>query len=76
MSSGEPLTVSLSRAPSDPVTASQQSYARLFHMVQREAGMLSFIDIYWLLGFLFLSLIPLVFLMKRPVPKRNGAGLL
>jgi hypothetical protein len=37
--------------------------------------MLSFIDIYWLLGFLFLSLIPLVFLMKRPVPKRNGTAL-
>ena len=70
------LTSSMIASGSDPVTASQQSYANLFNMVQRQAGMLAFIDIYWLLGFLFLSLIPLVFLMKRPVPKRNGAGLL
>jgi DHA2 family multidrug resistance protein len=70
------LTSSMIARGSDPITASRQGYASLFHMVQREAGMLSFIDIYWLLGFLFLSLIPLVFLMKRPVPKRNGASAL
>ena len=56
----------------DPATASQMSYSGLFHMVQQQAGMLSFMDIYWLLGFLYLILIPAVFLMKRPVPKKNG----
>ena len=56
----------------DPATAGQLGNASLFRVVQREAGMLSFIDIYWLLGVLYLILIPAVFLMKRPVPKQNG----
>ena len=56
---------------SDPATATQQAYQSLFLMVQRQAAMLSFIDIYWLLGWLFLLLIPLVFIMKRPVPSRK-----
>ena len=58
----------------DPATASQRSHASLFRMVQREAGMLAFIDIYFLLGCLYLILVPLVFLMKRPIPKRNGGA--
>jgi MFS transporter, DHA2 family, multidrug resistance protein len=59
----------------DPATATRVSEYGLFRMVQREAGMLSFIDIYWLLGGMYLLLIPAVFLMKRPVPKQNGAAL-
>lgn len=59
----------------DAATATQQSYQMLFQTVQRQAGMLSFIDIYWLLGLLFLLLIPLVFLMKRPVPDRKGTAI-
>jgi MFS transporter, DHA2 family, multidrug resistance protein len=60
----------------DATTASQMSSASLFHAVQQQAGMLSFVDIYWVLGFLYFILIPCVFLMKRAVPKRNGNGAL
>ncbi len=56
---------------SDPVTAAQRAYAATFGMVQQQAAMLSFVDVFRLLGFIFLCLLPLVLLMKRP---RTTAG--
>ena len=55
---------------SDLYTASRQSTAAMFGMVQRQAAMLTFVDIFWLLGAIFVAMIPLVLLMKRP--KRGG----
>jgi MFS transporter, DHA2 family, multidrug resistance protein len=57
---------------SDPVTASHQAYAGLFGMVQRQAVMLSFLDVFQILSLMFLALIPLIFFMKRP--GKAGAG--
>ena len=48
-----------------------RAYAALFGMVQRQATMVSFVGIFQLLGVIFLVLIPLVLLMKRP--KRGAA---
>ncbi|MGH7210294.1 MAG: DHA2 family efflux MFS transporter permease subunit, partial [Acetobacteraceae bacterium] len=45
-----------------------QAQALLYATVQRQAAVMSYIDSFWLLGMLFLVLIPLVFLMKRPQP--------
>ncbi len=56
---------------SDPVTAMQRAYAAAFGIVQRHAAMASFVDLFRLLGIIFLCLIPLVMLMKRP---RTSAG--
>ena len=56
---------------SDPVTATQRAYAATFGMVQQHAAMLSFVDVFRLLGVIFLCLLPLVLLMKRP---RTTAG--
>jgi DHA2 family multidrug resistance protein len=56
---------------SDPVTASSRANAAVFGMVQRQATMVSFVGIFLLLGLLFIALVPLVLLMKRP---RRGAG--
>jgi DHA2 family multidrug resistance protein len=53
-------------AGADATTATRRAYAALFGMVQRQASMVSFIEIFQLLGILFLILIPLVLLMKRP----------
>ena len=50
----------------DPVTATQRAYAALFGMVQRQAAMVSFVDLFRLLGLIFLLLLPLVLLMRRP----------
>jgi MFS transporter, DHA2 family, multidrug resistance protein len=62
----EGLKQSFIAAGSDPVTASQRAYAAMFGMVQRQAMMVSFVDVFRLLGTMFLLLLPLIFLMKRP----------
>jgi DHA2 family multidrug resistance protein len=61
---------------SDPVTAMQRAYAATFGIVQRHAAMLAFVDIFRLLGTIFLVLLPLVMLMKRPkgAPGASAAG--
>ncbi len=56
---------------SDPVTAANRANAAVFGMVQRQATMVSFVGIFLQLGLLFIALVPLVLLMKRP---RRGAG--
>jgi DHA2 family multidrug resistance protein len=57
----------------DLVTATERSYAALFGMVQRQAAMLAFLDVFRLLAVLFLVMIPLVVLMRRPRHQREGA---
>ena len=53
-------------AGADAATATTRAYAALFGLVQRQATMVSFVGIFQLLGVLFIALIPLVLLMKRP----------
>jgi DHA2 family multidrug resistance protein len=50
----------------DATTALQQAYAAVFNQVQSQAGMLSFITAFELLGALFLAVIPLILLMRKP----------
>jgi DHA2 family multidrug resistance protein len=54
----------------DITTATQRAYAALFGSVQQQASMVSFVLLFRLLGVIFLVLLPLIFLMKRP----RGAG--
>ncbi|MGI8745293.1 MAG: DHA2 family efflux MFS transporter permease subunit [Bryobacteraceae bacterium] len=51
---------------SDPVTAQKQAYVSMFGMVQQQAAMLSFLDVFMLLTFIFLAMVPLVFIMTKP----------
>jgi DHA2 family multidrug resistance protein len=53
-------------AGADMATATERAYAAIFGMVQRQASMVSFVGLFWLLGVIFLAMIPLVLLMKRP----------
>src|SRR3954454_23518368 len=53
-------------AGADATTAANRAYAAMFGQVQRQATMVSFVGIFQLLGVLFVALIPLVLLMKRP----------
>ena len=57
-------------AGADAATATNRAYFALSGMLQRQAAMVSFVTIFRGLGFLFLLLIPLVMLMRRP---RTGA---
>ncbi|HVN33583.1 MAG TPA: DHA2 family efflux MFS transporter permease subunit [Thermoanaerobaculaceae bacterium] len=52
---------------SDPTTAASQSNAVLWGMVQRQAAMLSYLDVFRLMTFLLLLAIPFVALLKKPV---------
>jgi DHA2 family multidrug resistance protein len=50
----------------DAYTATQRAYAALFGVVQQQAAIVSFVSIFRWLGFIFLLLIPLTLLMRRP----------
>jgi DHA2 family multidrug resistance protein len=58
---------------SDPVTAGRQAMASLYGRVQQQATLMSFIEVFYLLGCLFMLTIPLVLLMRRPRPSGKGA---
>ncbi len=60
------LQASMESQGSDPVTAARQAMASLFGMVERQATMLSFVDVFQLLTMMFFAATPLVLLMKRP----------
>jgi DHA2 family multidrug resistance protein len=57
----------------DLVTAGDQARVAVFAMVQREAMMLSFTDVFRLLALLFLAMLPLLLLMRSP--GRGGGGM-
>ncbi len=51
---------------SDWATATQQALASLYGSVQQQAALLSFVDVFYLMAWLFLLVIPLVLLMRKP----------
>lgn len=53
----------------DAATADSASLALLYGMVRRQAGMLAYNHIFWIVGIAFLAVIPLLLLLKR-----TGAG--
>jgi DHA2 family multidrug resistance protein len=59
---------------SDSVTATERAYAAVFGTIQRQAAMVSFVDLFRLLGMIFLLLLPLVLLMRRPRSRAAAAA--
>ena len=51
-----------------PVEAMRQSYGRIYGLVQRQAVVLAYIDIFWIMGALCLLAIGLVFFAKKVKP--------
>ena len=58
----------------DVATATQQAYEAVFGAVARQANMIAFIGAFRLLGFMFLSVIPLILLMKRARSRGGGSA--
>ena len=58
----------------DITTATQSAYASLFGSVQQQASMVGFVLVFRLLGVIFLLLLPLILLMKRPLSSAPAAG--
>ncbi len=56
------------------VTATRRAYDAMWGMVRQQAAMLSFNQVFWLLGILFLLMLPLVFLMRRPARRGQIAA--
>ena len=60
---------------SGPGLADQQAYASMFGLVERQAAMRAFVDVFQLLTVAFLLMVPLTLLMQRPKPgARPGPG--
>ena len=58
---------------SDAVTATRQAYAAVNGLVQQQAALLSYLNTFLLFGLVFLAMIPLIFIMRRPA-HRSGAA--
>jgi DHA2 family multidrug resistance protein len=68
------MTAAFMAAGADAVTASARAYAAIAVMIQRQATMVSFVSLFRLLGVVFLVMIPLVLLMKRPKGRQGAVG--
>ena len=58
-------------AGADMTTATDRAYAALSGLVRQQAAIVTFVGLFQLLGLLFIVLLPLVLIMKRP---RGGGG--
>jgi MFS transporter, DHA2 family, multidrug resistance protein len=54
----------------DAATAANQAYAAMFGLVERHAAMLSYVDVFRLLAAMFILVLPLILIMRKP----QGAG--
>ena len=61
-------------AGADITTATQRAYAALFGSVQQQATMVSFVTLFRMLGVIFLLLLPLILVMKKPRSRAAAAG--
>jgi DHA2 family multidrug resistance protein len=64
----------LMQAGSDSVRAGQQSLGLLYMMIQQQAVLLSFLDAFQVMGFMFLIVTPLIFLMRRAQTDKRGTA--
>ena len=65
------LQAGLLAAGSDPAQAAQQAQAVLYGEMLRQSAMLAFVDVFRVLAWICLALIPLMLLMK---PTKRGAA--
>jgi MFS transporter, DHA2 family, multidrug resistance protein len=50
----------------DAATAGLKAHALIYQAVQQQASLLSYLDVFHIMGIVFLSIIPLILLMRRP----------
>jgi MFS transporter, DHA2 family, multidrug resistance protein len=50
----------------DAVSAQRKALAAAYGMLQAHASMLSFVEAFWVLGIIFLAMLPFVLLLRRP----------
>jgi DHA2 family multidrug resistance protein len=65
------LTQALTARGAPPAAASRMAIGTLYQMVQRQANMMAFIDVFWALAVFIVVVLPIVFLLKR-TPLERG----
>ncbi len=60
---------------SDPVLASRQAYVSIWNIVQRQASMSAFVDTFLAMAVVFLLVLPLLLVMKRPKHRAGGVAM-
>ncbi len=59
----------------DSATATNQAYAVAFGFVQQHAAMLSYLDAFFLLAMMFIAVVPLILIMKKPALGGGAEGM-
>lgn len=62
----------MSKGGIDPATAQHMANGMLENMIRQQSTMMSYNDVFWLLGIIFLCMLPLILLL-RPPKKKGGA---
>lgn len=70
----EQITQRMLSAGAGAVDAARRAEAVVYRMVQQQATMLSYIDNFWLLGWLFLAILPFIFFLKK-IERGKGAAI-
>jgi MFS transporter, DHA2 family, multidrug resistance protein len=50
----------------DAATAGEKAHALIYQVVQQQASLLSYLDLFHIMGIVFLAIIPLILVMRRP----------
>ena len=59
----------------DIVTATREAYAAVFGSVQQQASLLSYLNEFKFFGIVFLVMLPLVFIMRRPAHSKGPVAM-
>ncbi len=68
----ESMSQRLATQGSSAAQATAQAHGMLYNLVQRQSAMLAFLDNFWLLGVIFLAVIPLMFFLKKARPQAGA----
>ena len=69
------IQTSLVARGGDPTTALQRAYGVIWGMVQRQASMVSFVDTFLVMSVVFLLMLPLLLVMKKPRYQTKGGAM-
>jgi len=69
------ITQRMLSAGAGAVDAAHRAEAVVYRMVEQQATMLAYIDNFWLLGVLFLTILPMVFLLRRIERGKGSAAM-
>jgi DHA2 family multidrug resistance protein len=70
----EPLKQGFMLRGIDAVSADKASLAAIYGIVQRQAGMLAYNHIFWIVGLTFLGVMPFLLLLKRQKTAADSEG--